>query len=95
MLLELCWIFPFKEAAEKLEPCTYAISELSVCFIRNSLFLQKQVYVLLANSGKQQWPAAMETTWCPSNKHIHLPGLPCGVLSTQVKNMSGSLSAAE
>lgn len=30
----------------------------------------------------------METTWCPSNKHIHLLGLPCGVLSTQVKGFS-------
>jgi hypothetical protein len=29
----------------------------------------------------------METAWCPSNKHMHLLGLPCGVLSTQVKGL--------
>lgn len=59
------------------------------------------MYASGQESSKQQWPAVMETAWYPSNKHIHLPGLPCGVLSTQVKglsftqNLSGSLSTLE
>ncbi|XP_070941675.1 protein PPP5D1-like [Macaca nemestrina] len=36
----------------------------------------------------------METAWYPSNKHIHLPGLPCGVLSTQGLTLSPRLECS-